>query len=346
MTSENFIKPKRRPRYSGKNPTKFNEKYKELNPERYAQEIEKIKARGATPIGTHRPICVEEILHILNPQPGEIALDATLGYGGHASLILPKLLPGGRLIALDQDPIERPKAEARLRSSGIPESALIVGAINFSQARKFLTKIGVHKVDMILADLGLSSMQIDDPLRGFSYKIDAPLDLRMNPEKGQSAAEFLANLNVDQLTEILRENSDEPRAEVIAAALIKKRPKTSLQMLEVLREVLAGFSKKVQEAEGDAPIRRAFQALRISVNQELSSLDKFLKDIPSLLNSGGRVAILSFHSGEDRRVKKSFQALARAGLYREVAKEFIRPSSEEQRANPRSKSAKLRYAKT
>ena len=182
--TENFIKPKRRPRYSGKNPTKFDEKYKELNPERYAKDIEKIKLRGATPIGTHRPICADEILQILDPKPGETALDATLGYGGHTSLILAKLQPGGQLIALDQDPIERPKTEARLRKSGITESQLIIGAINFSQARKFLTQMNIGKVDMILADLGLSSMQIDAPLRGFSFKHDAPLDLRMNPEKG------------------------------------------------------------------------------------------------------------------------------------------------------------------
>ncbi len=342
--ADDFVKPKRRVRYKGKNPTKFHEKYKELNPAQYIDDIEKVKQRGATPIGTHRPICVDEILKILDPKPGESALDATLGYGGHACLILPKLMPGGRLIALDQDPIERPRTEARLRQIGFLDSSLIVGAINFSQARKFLTEHNINKVDLILADLGLSSMQIDHPSRGFSYKTNAPLDLRMNPEKGISAAELLASLSLAQLTEILHENSDELRAEVIAKALIAKKPQTSAQLLEVMHKVMTGFSKKVQTEEGDAPIRRAFQALRIAVNDELNVLNQFLKDIPEMLNPGGRVAILSFHSGEDRRVKKSFQGLERAQVYRQIAHEFVRPSPEEQRNNPRSKSAKLRWA--
>jgi len=344
-SSDEPVKPKRRVRYSGRNPKNFNEKYKELNPEQYAEDLEKVKQRGATPVGTHRPICVDEILEILKPQPGEKALDATLGYGGHSSLILPKLLPGGTLIALDQDPIERPKAEARLRASGIPESSLIVGPINFSQARNFLIQKGIHKVDMILADLGISSMQIDDPLRGFSYKMEAPLDLRMNPQKGISAAELLASLSVEKLSNILSENSDETRADVIAKALVAKKPKTTVQLTLALREVMAGFSKKTQQEQGDLPIRRAFQALRIAVNEEFTVLDQFLSDIPEMLNVGGRVAILSFHSGEDRRVKKSFQAFERMGIYSSVAPEFIRPSAEEQRSNTRSKSAKLRWAR-
>jgi 16S rRNA (cytosine1402-N4)-methyltransferase len=342
---DDSAKPKRRVRYSGKNPKNFHEKYKELNPEQYAAHAEKIKERGATPIGTHRPICVDEILEILKPQPGETALDATLGYGGHSSLILPHLLPNGRLIALDQDPIERPKAEARLRASGIPESSLLVGAINFSQARDFLFKNGIHKVDMILADLGISSMQIDDPLRGFSYKTDAPLDLRMNPQKGISAAELLESLSASELAHILVENADETRADVIAKALIAKKPKTTVQLTLALREVMAGFSKKMQEEQGDLPIRRAFQALRIAVNEEFTVLDQFLKDLPHMLKPGGRVAILSFHSGEDRRVKKSFQAYERSKVYAQVAPEFIRPTPAEQRSNTRSKSAKLRWAR-
>ncbi len=347
MTSseDNPGKPKRRIRYGGKNPRKFSEKYKELNPERYALEIEKIKARGATPIGTHRPICVEEILNILAPQPGEIALDTTLGYGGHASLILPKLLPGGRLIGLDQDPIERKKTEARLRNAGFAENALIVGATNFSNAKKFITALGIPKVDMILADLGVSSMQIDDPLRGFSFKTDAPLDLRMNPNEGLSAAELLTSLNAEQLAEILRDNSDELRADVIAKAVVAKKPKTTGQLLLVLRKAITGFSKRIQLEEGEATIRRTFQALRIQVNDEFSALDQLLEDIPQMLNKGGRVAILSFHSGEDRRVKKSFQAFARNGTYTEVVADIIRPSPEEQRGNSRSSSAKLRWAR-
>ncbi len=337
-------KPKRRVRYKGKNPTKFNEKYKELSPERYAQDIEKIKSRGATPVGTHRPICVDEILNILAPKSGETALDVTLGFGGHTNAILPKLLPGGRLIGLDQDPIERSKTEARLRATGFPESSLIVCAVNFREAKKTISDLGILKVDMILADLGVSSMQIDDPTRGFSYKINAPLDLRMNPSVGQSAAELLAELSIKHLTEILHENSDEQRAEIFAKALVSKKPNTTAETLEVIREVISGFSKKVQLSEGDAPIRRIFQALRIAVNDEFKALDTLLNDLPSMLNKGGRVAILSFHSGEDRRVKKSFQFYKRNGTYSQISEEFIRPSPEEQRSNSRSTSAKLRWA--
>lgn len=347
-TSENPSKPKRRPRYSGKNPRRFHEKYKELNPEKYANEIEKIKMRGATPVGTHRPICVDMILQILNPQSGQTALDVTLGYGGHTSHILPKLMPNGKMFAIDQDPIERPKTQLRLQAlmneQHFPESALTIGALNFGQARQFLIEVGQPKVDMILADLGVSSMQIDDPQRGFSFKIDAPLDLRMNPNVGISAADFLAQISLAELTDILHANADEPRAQVIAKGLIAKRPRTTFEMAAVMREIMSGFSKKVQQEEGDAPIRRAFQALRIAINNEFGVLDQFLKDIPLMLNPGGRVAILSFHSGEDRRVKKSFQALQRANIYSEVSPEFIRPTPEEQRNNSRSKSAKLRWA--
>jgi 16S rRNA (cytosine1402-N4)-methyltransferase len=343
-SNDHDIKPKRRPRYSGRNPRRYHERYKELNPALYRDEIDKVKQRGATPVGTHRPICVEEILKILQPKAGEIFLDATLGYGGHASAYLPKLLPGGCLIGFDQDPIERPKTEARLRSSGIPENALLIAPFNFKDAQKFLTDSGIPKVDMILADLGVSSMQIDDPLRGFSFKIDAPLDLRMNPDMGISAADLLANLSLAELTDILIENADEKRASVIARSLIASKPKTTLQMTEVLRQAISGFSVKVQREEGDAPIRRAFQALRIAVNDEFGALEQFLASIPEILKKGGRVAILSFHSGEDRRVKKSFQALERSKVYKQVSAEFIRPSPEEQRSNSRSKSAKLRWA--
>ena len=342
--SNDTSKHKRRLRYSGKHPRKFHEKYKELDPSRFSEEVEKVKQRGSTPAGTHRPICVKEILEILNPRPGETALDATLGYGGHSEILLPKLQPAGRLIGLDQDSIELPKTEARLRASHVPETALTVGAINFCEAKSFLAQLNIFKVDIILADLGVSSMQIDDPKRGFSFKIEAPLDLRMNPNRGKTAAELLQTLNASELSDILSENSDEQRAEVIAKALVAKKPKTTTQMAEVIRQVLLGFSKKIQLEQGDAPIRRAFQSLRIAVNNEFYVLEQFLKDIPEILKPGGRVAILSFHSGEDRRVKKSFQAFERAQVYAKVSTEFIRPSAEEQRSNSRSKSAKLRWA--
>lgn len=342
-SSDHMPKPKRRVRYSGTHPKKFSEKYKELNPEKYTKDIEKIKSRGTTPVGTHLPICVNEILKILNPKPGEIIVDATLGYGGHASHILP-FLENGLYIGVDQDPIERKKTESRLIKMDNPTHKLLIAPINFKDTKAFLKKNDIDKVDMILADLGVSSMQLDDPSRGFSYKVDAPLDLRMNPHIGETASDYLARLNQNQLAQILADYADETHAQQIAKALIKKKPKTTLQLTEAIRSAVSNFSAHIRKQEGDLPIRRAFQALRIAVNEEFTSLEYFLKDIPTILKPGGRVAILSFHSGEDRRVKKSFQNFERLKVYSEMSGDFIRPTFEEQHTNPRSKSAKLRWA--
>lgn len=340
-------KPKRRERYKGTHPRRFQDKYKELNPEKYQQDIQKIKASGKTPAGTHIPIAVDEILNILKPQPGEVGLDATLGYGGHSWELLQKVHSGGVLIGLDQDPLERPKTQKRLESK-ITEHDLqvqfYVGGINFSQAKGFLRQIGHAKVDFVLADLGLSSMQMDTPERGFSYKIDAPFDLRMNPDKGASAADVLKALTMSEIQDILVNHSDEPHARQIAQQLFLDRPQTTIEVARSVEKVTNLWSAKVKEKEGNAPIRRVFQAFRILVNQEFESLDKFLEDLPYMLNRGGRVAILSFHSGEDRRVKKSFQNFKREGIYSEISEDLIRPSLKEQGQNPRSKSAKLRWA--
>ncbi|MEK6555672.1 MAG: 16S rRNA (cytosine(1402)-N(4))-methyltransferase RsmH [Bdellovibrionota bacterium] len=337
-------KPKRRVRYSGTHPKKFSEKYKELDPEKYKAEADKVKARGTTPVGTHRPICVKEIIEILKPSLGETALDATLGYGGHATEIIKLIGPQGRLIGIDQDSVERTKTTQRFLALGITEPVLHIAPINFSGARKYFTDHRIEPVDMILADLGISSMQLDDPTRGFSYKIDAPLDLRMNNQSGETAADLVQRISESDLTDILFDYADEKRARVIAKALIKAKPKTTVQLADAIRVVIKGFPSHIRKEEGDLPIRRAFQALRIAINKELSSLDDFLEDIPHLLKPKGRVAILSFHSGEDRRVKKSFQEFGRLGVYSSVAPELIRPDFDEQKTNPRSKSAKLRWA--
>ncbi len=338
----------RRVRYKGTHPKKFHEKYKELNPEKYAAEMEKVKARGMTPVGTHVPICVKEILKVLNPQPGNIFVDATLGYGGHTLEILQRILPQGRVIAFDQDSLERPKTVQRvqtfLNEKNVDLACFEAGAINFSEAWNYLRQRGANKVDGVLADLGLSSMQIDTPERGFSYKVDAPLDLRMNPSQGIPVREIWNTLENDELEEILRNHADEPRARQMAEALLKTRPQTTTHLAEVVQAVMKKAPKKIQEEEGDAPIRRVMQALRIHVNEEFTSLEKFLHELPLYLKSGARVAILSFHSGEDRRVKKSFQSGLREGIYSQISEDVIRPSMEEQRNNPRSKSAKLRWA--
>ena len=341
-------KPKRRPRYRGTHPRRFAEKYKELNPKKYPETIERITASGKTPAGTHRPICVAEILAVLNPQAGETAVDATLGYGGHAGELLRRLLPGGRLFALDVDPLELPKTEARLRSQGIPTEALIVRQSNFAGLSRVLAGHNVSGVDLVLADLGCSSMQFDNPARGFSFKLPGPLDLRMNPNKGRPASALLHQADESELAALLAENADEPHAALFAQAIVADRSKheltTTKALTDVLRTALAALPRPVREREGDTPLRRVFQALRIAVNEEFTALETFLRFLPGCLNPGARVAVLTFHSGEDRRVKKAFQEGERRGEYSAIAREVIRPGAAEVHANPRASAAKLRWA--
>jgi len=341
-------KPKRRPRYRGSHPRLFHEKYKEHHPERYAGDVAKILASGKTPAGTHRPIMVREILEVLAPQPGEIAVDATLGYGGHAMELLRAIQPGGRLLALDVDPIELPKTEARLRASGIPAEALIARRSNFAGLPQVLAAEGVPGAHVVLADLGLSSMQIDDPARGFTFKRPGPLDLRMNPQRGRPASALLASLDAPHLARLLEENADEPRAALLAGGLVAAQQRqgieTTTALAGAIRGVLQALPGRPSKDEGDATVRRIFQALRIAVNDEFGALETFLRQLPDCLLPGGRVAILTFHSGEDRRVKRAFQEAARRGVYARIAEEIIRPGPEEVRANPRSSSAKLRWA--
>ena len=328
MTTE---KPKRRPRYKGRNPRHFSEKYKEHAPERYADDVAKVIAGGKTPAGTHRPVMVREVIEVLAPQPGELAVDCTLGYGGHAAALLSALQPGGRLIALDVDPIELPKTEARLRTLGFGPDTLTVHRTNFAG----LSKVLPEPADIVFADLGLSSMQMDNPARGFTYKYDGPLDLRMNPQRGKTASALLAGIDEPGLAALLLENADEPNADRIAQAILQASVSTTTQLATVVRRT----------GGDDDSVRRVFQALRIAVNDEFGALDAFLHNLPFCLKAGGRVAILTFHSGEDRRVKKSFQSGERRGVYSEVAHEVLRATSEELRANPRSRSAKLRWAR-
>jgi 16S rRNA (cytosine1402-N4)-methyltransferase len=204
-----------------------------------------------------------------------------------------------------------------------------------------LRRPGRILTDLILADLGVSSMQIDDPSRGFSVKLDGPLDMRMNPQRGQSAANFLERIKPEPLAELFRENSDEPFAATLAPVLAGKTFSTTRSLAEAIRTTLPRLNKE----DADLTVRRVFQALRIAVNDEFSALETFLRFLPSCLNPGGRVAILTFHSGEDRRVKKAFAAGFRDGIYAEIAHEVGRPSPAERNANPRSAPAKLRWAR-
>jgi 16S rRNA (cytosine1402-N4)-methyltransferase len=332
---------RRRPRYSGKNPRRFEDKYKERNPELYPEAVAKVIASGKTPAGTHRPIMVAEILETLHPQPGEIAVDCTLGYGGHARAILSRLQPGGRLIGLDVDPIELPGTEARLRGLGFGPEVFIAHRSNFAGLPKVLASEQVPGADVILADLGVSSMQLDNPERGFSVKFEGPLDMRMNPQRGQSAAALLQKIDANTLAILLTENSDEPHAHVLAGVLAGHTFSTTTALAYVIRRAL---QRKATGDEIEDSVRRVFQALRIAVNDELSALDSFLRNLPSCLNPGGRAAVLTFHSGEDRRVKKAFEAGLGNGDYADIAREVVRPSPAERHENPRSSSAKLRWA--
>jgi 16S rRNA (cytosine1402-N4)-methyltransferase len=334
----------RRPRYSGKNPRTFHQKYKELNPGRYASEVQKVRDSGKTPAGMHVPIMMAEVLECLRPSPGEVAVDCTLGGGGHAQAILDRILPGGRLIGLDVDPLELPRAEAALRVAGFGPEAFTARQGNFAGLPQALAAEGLSGVNIVLADLGVSSMQLDNPDRGFSYKGIGPLDMRMNPTRGEPAAALLDRVDEGTLATWLDENSDEPYAAIIAG-LLKAKPLTTTQAAE--RVVRIGLSKalpRLPKADVKASVRRTFQALRIAVNDEFSMLDALLRAMPHCLLPGGRAAVLTFHSGEDRRVKKAFQAGHRAGIYADVADEVIRPSMEETRANRRASSAKLRWA--
>ena len=338
---------RRRPRYKGTHPTKFSEKYKELNPEKYAETAEHVIKKGGTPAGMHIPICVKEILEFVRIQPGQKGLDATLGYGGHTLEMLKCLQGQGHIYALDVDPIESAKTRDRLARQGYGPEILTVIHTNFANLDQVAEEHGPF--DFILADLGVSSMQIDNPERGFSYKYDGPLDLRLDPERGVTAAQRLREVDEEELQGMLVENADEPYAAEIAAAVRTAfRRGQSIDTTTDLRRVIEGALEFIPAAERKQAVKkscqRTFQALRIDVNSEFEVLYSFLEKLPDALADGGRAAILTFHSGEDRLVKKSFRDLHRAGVYSAVSTEVIRPSAEECARNSRAKSTKMRWA--
>ena len=339
---------KRRVRYSGTHPKNYKEKYKEHNPEKYADTIEKVIRKGSTPAGMHISIMVQEILDFLQIQPGQTGLDATLGYGGHTKEMLKCLQGQGHIYGLDVDPIESAKTKERLAKQGFGEEILTVRLQNFADIDQVSRYVG-KKFDFILADLGVSSMQIDNPDRGFSYKIEGPLDLRMNPEKGISAAERLKMVSREELQGMLVENADELYAEEITNTILKWRKRgkpitTTTQLKEAIEEALHFLPEKERKEAVKKSCQRTFQALRIDINSEFEVLYTFLEKLPEVLAPNGRVAILTFHSGEDRLVKKSLKEYQREGLYREISRDVIRPSAEECARNGRAKSTKMRWA--
>ena len=381
MGSEDEKKYKRRVHYSGKYPKKFEEKYKEHNPEKYQDIAQHVIAKGSTPAGMHISIMVNEILDFLQIKPGQRGLDCTLGYGGHTRKMLECLQGEGCIYGLDVDPIESEKTVARLRDAGYGEDIFQFRLMNFADIDKMSEEAG--KFDFVLADLGVSSMQIDNPERGFSYKVDGPLDLRLDPSHGESAAERLRNISRDEFVGMLIENSDEPYAEEIADKVFDlmrkgKTINTTTELRQAIEDALwkipceSKDNKKINKSndktnnksnnkinnktnnttnnneEKNKVIKkscaRVFQALRIDVNSEFEVLYAFLEKLPGILKPGGRVAILTFHSGEDRLVKKAFKDLYKSGVFSEISADVLRPSAEECKLNPRSKSTKMRYA--
>lgn len=338
---------KRRVRYSGTHPRKFSEKYKELNPEKYQDTIERVISKGSTPAGMHISICVQEILTFLQIKPGMKGLDATLGYGGHSRKMLEALQGRGHLYALDVDPIEIVKTTKRLREAGFSEEIFTPISENFANVDRVAEQYGPF--DFLLADLGVSSMQIDNPERGFSYKQEGPLDLRLNPQNGEPASERLQKMNREEIEGMLIDNSDEPYAAEIARAIAGRNRKgqkidTTTKLAELIGETLAFLPEKERKEAVKKSCARVFQALRIDVNSEFEVLEAFLTKLPSCMAPGGRIAILTFHSGEDRLVKHAFKEGKKAGIYSEVAEDVIRPSGEECVKNPRAKSTKMRWA--
>ncbi len=325
----------RRPRYRGTHPQRFEQRYKERDPQKFPDMQAHVRQQGRTPAGTHVPILLSETLEALAPQPGEVVVDCTLGYGGHAQAILQRVVPAGRLVGIDMDAAELDATKLRLSHFG---DALVAVCASFAGIERVLADLSQDGADMIFADLGVSSMQIDNPLRGFSYKHDGPLDMRMGPRAKRTAAEWLNRASRQEIAAALFEFGDEPHAEEIAGAIVERR---AARPLERTRD-LADAVRAVAGSEGGA-IARVFQAVRILVNDELGALRNLLRVIPACLRPGGRVGIISFHSGEDRLVKQAFRSWHEAGLFEDVGNGPITPAADERRNNPRSTAARLRW---
>ena len=342
---------KRRPRYGGTHPKRFEQKYKERSPEKYPEVQAKLRAKGKTPAGTHVPVLLHEAMDCLQPRQGEIVADCTLGYGGHASEFLRRVGPTGRLVGFDIDGNELAKTTLRLQAAGL--SNFTTHRMNFAGIGSVLAGEGIEGFDIIFADLGVSSMQVDDPGRGISYKHSGPLDMRLDTRQPKTGADLLATLGQAELSKALWELSDEPDHEKIAEWIVNQRQAQPIETTDQLtRLVLAakgftpGMRNKPWEVPGGLhPAARTFQAIRILVNDELGALRALLRTAPYILKPGGRIGIISFHSGEDRLVKQDFRELHRQEIYAAISDKVIAPGYNEVRANPRSASAKLRWAR-
>jgi 16S rRNA (cytosine1402-N4)-methyltransferase len=301
----------------------------------------------STPEGQHRAVLLAEVLEVLSPAAGEVVVDCTLGWAGHSAALAERLGESGRLIGMDLDAENLERARERLQGGGCP---FTLHHLNFAGIAQALADVPDGQADMILADLGMSSMQLDDPQRGFSYARPGPLDMRMDRTRGKTAAQVLASITPEELAKHLREWGDEPFAEPIAQAVcarMRERPlQTTAELAQLILDAVGAVDWRLRSGRTwkTHPAARTFQALRIVVNRELANLAELLRVAPYCLRSGGRLALISFHSGEDRLVKNALKEGHRTGVYRSISDDPIRPTFAEKQSNPRSRSAKLRWA--
>jgi 16S rRNA (cytosine1402-N4)-methyltransferase len=290
-------------------------------------------------VGDHAPVLVAEFLALADPKPGERWVDGTVGAGGHAGEILARIGEGGGLIGLDRDPGAVDTARARLGT--FPNAHVELGS--YEEAGDVVARRWGGACDGILLDLGVSSMQLDDPARGFSFSRPGPLDMRMNPREGESAADLVARLPIAELEKLIAEYGEERRARRVAEAIVRERTVRPFADTAHFADVVA---RAVGGRTGRAhPATRTFQALRIAVNRELERLERGLEALPGLLKPGGRFAVISFHSLEDRRAKERFRRLSRESGWTLLNKHVAAPSRAEAARNPRSRSAKLRVVR-
>jgi 16S rRNA (cytosine1402-N4)-methyltransferase len=285
----------------------------------------------------HEPVLVQEVLSLLDPRPGMTMLDCTVGRGGHAMAIIPKLIAEGRYIGLDVDPVNVEFARQRLANS--PVRVDIVHS-NFATAFGVLSQLDVDQVDLVLADVGFASSQMDDPSRGFSFSVDGPLDMRLDPSLPQSAADLINTLSEKELADVLFRYGDERYSRKIARKIVEKRAVEPIQstgtLADLVRRVYGSSRERID------PATRTFMALRIAVNAELDALEQLLISLPSLVAVSAVVGVISFHSLEDRLVKRAFSKFERDGLATRLTAKPVTAGDAEISRNPRSRSAKLR----
>jgi 16S rRNA (cytosine1402-N4)-methyltransferase len=287
----------------------------------------------------HVPVMVDQALDLLNPRPGQSMLDATVGRGGHAAALMPRLAPGGRYIALDLD---ADNVEHVRRRFAEPPVELIVRHADFADAGEVLRDFGQRSVDLLLADLGFASTQMDAPARGLSFSGEGPLDMRLDRDQATTAADLVNRLKEPELSDILWRYGEERLSRKIARKIVEQRQRQPITTTRELADLCVSAYGPRGRRQRIHPATRTFMALRIAVNQELDRLETLLSAIPSILAPGGHAAIISFHSLEDRAVKWAFRGYADAGRAELLTRKPLTPDDAEQAANPRSRSAKLR----